>query len=243
MITRVLVAYQHCVTRKEARTATIAQQKRYWRIKGDFRCPRKIFRSQLMELLVKWRSNGEKLIVMMDGNENMINGHIQRMFSGKELMMRDVLNERTGKNSPATFIRGSRQIDAVWATPDIEVTSASLLPFHFGIGDHRAIMIDITNSSLFGSSSKTICRPHSRRLQCNRYDIMDKYNCLLENYCIHHRLQSKLYSLQHGSYTDKNHLQKKLDSIDRVLGEGMLHCERQCRKYRVGEVPFSPTLA
>ena len=42
MITRVLVAYQPCVTRKEARTATIAQQKRYWRIKGDFRCPRKI---------------------------------------------------------------------------------------------------------------------------------------------------------------------------------------------------------
>ena len=46
--TRVIVAYQPCSTRKQAIHATMAQQRRYWRLQGDRTCPRKLFRRHLV---------------------------------------------------------------------------------------------------------------------------------------------------------------------------------------------------
>ena len=36
---------------------------------------------------------------------------------------------------------------------------------------------------------------------------------------------------------------KTMEVTDRVLGEGMTHAEKKCRKIRAGAVPFSETLA
>ena len=46
--TQVITAYQPCKTRKTAKNATLAQQRHYWRIQGDYHCPRKLFRLQLL---------------------------------------------------------------------------------------------------------------------------------------------------------------------------------------------------
>ena len=63
--TRVVIAYQPCVTRKHAITSTMAQQKRYWRLRGTHECPRVKFREDLIHHLKQWRDNGEKLVLLI----------------------------------------------------------------------------------------------------------------------------------------------------------------------------------
>ena len=71
----------------------------------------------------------------------------------------------SGIDGLATFVKGSRQIDAAWVTPDIEISAACFLPLFFGVGDHRAIILDISQHSLVGGNIHQIARPNARRLQ------------------------------------------------------------------------------
>ena len=66
--------------------------------------------------------------------------------------MREVVGDYTGKQLGATFFRGSTPIDAVWATPDIEVVGAYVMPAEFGVGDHRMFVVDFQVTSLVGAT-------------------------------------------------------------------------------------------
>ena len=53
---------------------------------------------------------------------------------------------------PATFITGTRPIDAVYATSGIEVMNAGLLGKYGGVGDHRCFVLDFATTSVVGSN-------------------------------------------------------------------------------------------
>ena len=241
--TRIICAYQPCITRKRSMSSTIAQQRRYWLLHGLRVCPRVKFREDLFNLLKQWRENGEKLILLMDANENLLSGPIERMLRHPDLDMEDVIRRRSNMDGPATFIRGQRQIDGAWATKDIEVAAAGFLPFNFGAGDHRAIYVDVPLSSIIGSELHTITRPTARRLICNQEHVYSKYCDLLENYLLQHRVQEKLDFLASKQYLPISVRTAALESIDTVVGEGMRMAEKRCRKLKMGAVPYSPELA
>ena len=94
-VTRIITAYIPCVTRKKSITATIAQQKRYRRLQGEYQCPRKKLRRDLVAKMLHWREEGDKLILILDGNENMKNGQLARMLRTPDLDMRDADKSRT----------------------------------------------------------------------------------------------------------------------------------------------------
>ena len=122
--------------------------------------------------MLQWREEGDKLILILDGNENMKNGQLARMLRTPDLDMKDAIKSRSGMDGPATFVRGSRQIDAAWVTPDIEISAASFLPFFFGVGDHRAIMLDLPQHSLIGGNIHQISRQ-----MLGDYNVIDmKFN-------------------------------------------------------------------
>ena len=241
--TRVVMAYGACVTRKQAQNATIAQQRRYWRLQNNNTCPRKLFREQLISQLKTWREEGDKIILFLDSNEDMSEGILQRMLVGEDLEMIDAVSQQSKMPGPPTFVRGSRQIDAVWITPDIQVASACFTPFYFGIGDHRGIVIDIPKTSLIGGDTRTIYRPTARRLKCNEEHVWKAYCEKLEIYLRRHRVKEKLDYIQAHYSSNHPRLRKALNSVDRVISEGMRHAEKKCRKIRAGTVPYSPQLA
>ena len=72
------MAYEACRTCKCAQNATIAQQCRYWRIQGDRRCSRRIFREQLTKTLEEWKEEGDKIILLIDSNEDMGKEQLQK---------------------------------------------------------------------------------------------------------------------------------------------------------------------
>eukprot|EP00956_Cyclotella_meneghiniana_P042698 scaffold249210_cov93-Cyclotella_meneghiniana.AAC.1 len=74
----------------------------------------------------------------MDANEDIYKKSIgNELTETNGLNMKEVVGEYTGRPLGATFFRGSKPIDAVWATPDLEVVGACVMPAGFGVGDHR----------------------------------------------------------------------------------------------------------
>ena len=157
--------------------------------------------------------------------------------------MIDTIELRAQTPDPRTFICNSRQIDGAWITPNVDVTSAYFLPFYFGVGDHRAILIDIPQHSLLGGGIHKIIRHNDRWLQCNCREIMLKHNDLLEIYSANHALQRKVYSLFPQTYPASNNTIRTMELINKVITEGMSHAEKECQKMYAGEVPFSDKLS
>ena len=115
-----LTAYQPVRARKGLSTV-YSQQRRYFQRIGQIGCPRDFFKHDLLQLLRRWKSQRERLIVMLDANENMNDGRLERAFSASDLDLQDVVRLRRECDGPATWFRGSKQIDAIWATKDIRI--------------------------------------------------------------------------------------------------------------------------
>ena len=69
-----------------------------------------------------------------------------------DLDIRDAIRSQIKIDGPATFADGSKQIDRAWVTPSIDISVAYFLPFFFGVSDHRAILLDITQYLLIGGN-------------------------------------------------------------------------------------------
>jgi len=78
--------------------------------------------------------------------------------------MREVVGAFTNQPVGPTFFRGSKPIDGVWATSDISVCNAAIMPAGYGIGDHRLFVIDFAESDVIEISQQKVVRPTSRRL-------------------------------------------------------------------------------
>ena len=79
-------------------------------------------------------------------------------------------------------------------------------------------------------------------LICNQQEFQEKYNDILELYCMKHRIEQKFYSLFPPTFPVTVTTSHAIEVINRVIGEGMAHIEKKCRKIRAGEVPFSDKL-
>ena len=52
--------------------------------------------------------------------------------------------ERHGEKGPSTCERGSRQINTIETTRQLESTANRYLPFGKSVGDHRIVWVDIS---------------------------------------------------------------------------------------------------
>ena len=120
-----------------------------------------------MAQLVIWKANGEEIILCGDFNENVYNGRIQRRLALPDLNMKEQCHLHTGDRLPATFVTGTRPIDAVFATSGIEVLNAGLLSKYGGVGDHRAFVLDFTTASILGTSFPRVLPRQGRKLNCH----------------------------------------------------------------------------
>ena len=60
--------------------------------------------------------------------------------------------ERTECDRPASWFKRSAQIEGVWMTLEIYVDIARFLFFFFGVGDHRAIIVDFPLENIIGEA-------------------------------------------------------------------------------------------
>jgi hypothetical protein len=113
--TSILLVYQPCHTSWKKMDSVYAQHLEYFRPRGCLQCPRRILIEDLKALILSWKGEGIKVLVFMDANKNMTNGHMERMLLSKDIGMRPV----TLKNHPdlqltPTYMRG---LQAAWMGP------------------------------------------------------------------------------------------------------------------------------
>ncbi len=167
IVTYVLCGYNPCANNKVESNTSYQQHRRFYiNTQAHDTCPRKRFKSDLVKLLTKWRTEERvRIIVCMDANQNVYTKEIGRVLTDVDsLGMVETVGEYTGKTLGATYFRGTMPIDAVWATGDVEVEGACMMPVGYGVGDHRLFVVDFSTAPSLG-------RIHPRS-SSHRYDCL-----------------------------------------------------------------------
>ena len=240
--TRIICGYNPCRSGREAHRTSYNQQRRYqiWQQHDHITCPRVKFREDLGKLLKEWRAAGDRIIVCLDANENIYTQALGKLLTDPEgLGMIEVVGRYTGKRIGPTHFRGKLPIDGIWATPDITVANACIMPAGYGIGDHRLFVIDFHTASLVGSGPPRERRAASRRLNTRLPHVVKKYADNLEKNMRRHRLIEKLEEA-HSSSKDKEEAQRKIGIVDESSMQLMKHAAKKCRRLKSGQICFSP---
>ena len=227
---------------KKANSNSSYQQQRRCLINkfGDRTCPRTRLRKDLLKQLKEWRDEGDKIILGMDANEHIYKKGLGKMLA-KELGMIEVVGEFTGKKIGATYFRNqsNKPIDAIWATPDVIVVGACIMPVGYGVGDHRMFIVDFLTSSLVGSNPPSIIRSQARRLNTKIPGTKEKYLRVLEELVCKNDLAGKLISVT-KSGAPAPVMKIGMDKVDKSVTACMVKAEKKCRRIKSGRIPFSP---
>jgi hypothetical protein len=178
--TRIITAYN--LQEKNTNSGTNYQQQRsYYITKRNYlTCLLILFRRNLVKQLQKWRAAGDKIILFMDHNKHAIEGNLGKALADRDgLDMRETILQHTGKSPGATFFRGSKPIDGLWVSSDIDISNACVMPFGYGVGDHHAFILDIPIESLVGISPVKIVPLASQLLNSRLPGCSEAYiDCL-----------------------------------------------------------------
>ena len=239
--TRIICGYNPCYNNNSNSSTSYQQHRRYLINKRkDLTCPRTKFREDLIEQLLKWREEGDKLIVCLDANENIYTKSIGKELTNLDgLAMKEVVGSFTGKQVGPTFFRGSNPIDGIWATSDITISNACIMPVGYGIGDHRMFIIDFITSDITGTNPPKVARPTARRLINKLPGVTTKYNEALNKQIELHRLIERAGQLDRSNCSDRKYT-KRFIRLDNELTNYMRYAEKRCRKFKSGRIPFSP---
>ncbi len=153
--------------------------------------------------------------------------------------MKEVVGDFTGKPIGATYVQGSTPIDSVWATSDITVSNAMIMPAGYGIGNHRLFVVDFVAMDIIGNSPPKVVRPASRRLNRKIPQVAAEYARILEEKIIQHRLIERVGH----AYTSSRSwckVTRQLNQLDKELGQYMHYAEKKYRKIKSGRILFSP---
>ena len=142
--TRIVCGYNPCGSGKLNSGTTYQQHRRFWVTqRKDLTCPRKRFHDDLVAQLKKWREEGDRLVVCLDANEDIYKKSLGKSLTKSDgLRMSEVVGDFMGKKIGPTFFRGSKPIDGIWATPDIAIAHACIMPVGLGVGDHHLFVVD-----------------------------------------------------------------------------------------------------
>ena len=202
-----------------------------------------MFRDDLCAVLKQWRLQGDRIVLMMDANDNVLNGHIAKALAKDGIELKEAVHAQTPGYGPKTHFRGSQLIDGIWYTPDLELMGASYLPFDADMGDHRPVMADFTEQSLLGVNLPNIVPPDGRRLNCKIERIRTRYIEDLEAKFERHNILERLKKIsKEASYPISAEAAEALEKIDLEVTKLMLSAEKKCRKMYTKHYEFSPPI-
>ena len=176
----------------------------------------------------------------MDHNEHVTNGPLGKDLGDKNgLDMREAIIQHTGASPGATFFRGSKPIDGMWVSGDLDISNACVMPFGYVVGDHRAFVLDIPSESMIGIDPVKIVRPVGRQLNSKLPGCCKAYTDSLESNIAWHRLLERLYDAHTGTYSNAERAQKII-MIDEEGKAYMRRAEKNCQKIKCCRIAFSP---
>lgn len=109
---RIILAYRPCKTNSDLHNSTVYRQ-HYKRLKETDidECPIQQFQFDLIQLIQKWMKNGDKIILMVDSNEDIRDGTFDTAL--RRIGLISGIRNRHGNNPPPTQHRESVPIDDI----------------------------------------------------------------------------------------------------------------------------------
>jgi hypothetical protein len=194
--------------------------------------PREQFTDDLVIELDMWLREGEQIILGLDLNEPVLNSAFSTRLQALGLV--EIMTYRHG-TTPYTYARGSSTIDAIFVSPMLAGSQCGFYPI---LGDHRPSWIDVSYDTIFGTTLHI--PPRARRLHLQDPRVVHRYTSFLDKYERQHHLLERAQRLSDRTEYWNEWDTVEYNEIDNLRSDGMLLAERQCRKLRMGEIPFSP---
>ena len=238
---RIITVYQPNVQKDPLHSSSVyQQQKRYHIQKGKDTCPNELLRNDLEQMIQTCRKKGEKIVVLIDCNEDVRNGSMDQMLRKNGL--RSAIRQKFGDMSaPPTHHRGSVPIDDIYLSHDLNFIRAGYLAFGDGPGDHRGLFIDIGKQNLLGGDIHSIHRQQARRLVSSDKKCTDRFNRLFEHQLNRNHVierMNKLNKICHNELTNSQLVE--YESLDRFYVEAFKYADKRCRKLKAGQIGFAP---
>ena len=199
-----------------------------------------LFESDLQTELKLRIQHGELLIIGGDINNNIFTSAIHDTLTSLELQEAVLQTHHSPNPTFSSHIRNTshRIINGIWISPALTIVHSGYTSYD--VWDHQMPWIEIDLTSTFGSS-QTSSTFSGRRLKIKDAKTTSKYLSYLVPQIQHHDLLSRARILNSnvGSSLSSTQ-QQELEELNRIRTDLMLAAERQCRKLRMGKVPFSP---
>ena len=200
-----------------------------------------MFRDDLCAALRQWRAIGDRIILLMDANDKVFDGLLSKELMADGIELREAVHSVKPGPGPKTHFRGTDSIDGIWHTPDLELCSASYLPFDSDMGDHRPVLADFTQASVLGVRLPHVAHPAARRLNSKIERIRSKYIKDLEEKFRRYQILERLQKIAaDAAFPASREAVEALEKIDKEMTKLMLRAEKGCRKLYAQHYDFSP---
>jgi hypothetical protein len=238
--TRVISAYLPRRPNRHSKGRTVWEQhSRYFEGKGDMRYPSTIFIEDLLRLIRSWISSGDHVMLAMDANQDVYSGKLAQELATEPINMTCLMQRAMGEMVPNSHFSGKGQISTIFGSPGVVTGHGMCYPHWYGIGDHRAIVLEIAAFNAFDGSYPTILAPTARILSCKTKRHKEKYCMRLRHLIDEHRMDERLHDIH--TLTGEQYIVAH-NQWDNELGDYMRSAENDCSHYKDGSIEFSPTV-
>jgi hypothetical protein len=172
-------------------------------------------------------------------NEHVLRGRLAKYIL--KMGLTGVTHHRWGNEEPHTYFRGTKPIDGVWRSQQMEIASTAQLSFHEGVGDHRSVLVNITTDSAIRKQEFRMVHPNARRFSSGNVRARLKYISHLEQQMLNHWMVEhlQLCKEQATSYPAPSEVQTKMQRIESQVMEMQQGSKQQCRQIFTGCIPFN----
>jgi hypothetical protein len=208
-------------------------------------CPRSQILVDLSTLLTEWYNNNDLIIVMGDFNDNVQTNPIRSFFNRFD--MHEVIIDQHSTLVPTnTYINGKSPIDGIFASTGLIPQQSGYTPVPWGANsDHRCLWVDFSFTQIFGGLDPPMWKPTARRLKMDDPRIVAQFNKIRLTQCISSNLLPLLSELNDKALAGQISIPdatKVLNDLDDLRMEGIIQADRNCRKLRMGAIPWTPLL-
>lgn len=247
--TCIIICYRPGITWVANQNQAVALSKRKYE-DVDIMDPSSLWIADLEKLIQTKMEDNCEIIVCGDFNDNLIqeDSEVVSMFSS--LGLREVLIEKYRDSGiPPTYERGQHTIDGVFMSRGLNIHKGGYTSFDHSPSDHRWLWFDIEETLIYGTKVIDPLRPINRRVTPKIPSVQERFNQLVNQYIVQHRMSKKVECLMTQCKEELEKMDKISDGsekqMDRIYGNiarGIQYADKHCKTVRRGAVPYSPIL-